>query len=934
MNNNIICIHKSKVTSASTESTKPISEIIDEIRMPIFQNLVQQIHSAEDSDSKKLKLNLPVFYPTLSSINFLTPTGIIQFDIDANDNLEINLEDLATEIKKLPYIQYAFKSARNGLKFGVLTDFNSTLLDKNDRKKEFIQYYEQTLVILHKDVSIPFIADDSVKSINQACYYSCDPNAYFNEFPQSKSLYEIVKKKQNETIVVKSFDNSKANLQFSPEFVQKLLSYIPKNYSYDRRMPINICICILLGLEHGIKMLQAHWLKKPEELKTQIISQLKSCPDSNIGVLINEAKLYGYLDTTGRARKKLRPKASSLTLTELSSPHEASEKLKATIQDFFFYTKSNTYLSITVGAGKTKEVIEILAKPELSGVNILYLVQNHKLAIQVEKDLNNEINKHKTSFKGFSREKFEYRNSVFRIKGKAQLLSDDSDITMDYFGKSYGSDNVTESCPYTDQYESLANIRIMTHHEWFNKPSKWANGVEYIVEDSYLTPDGDLVEHSSIQPSTNPNYWKPQFIVIDEDIITIDEDFKQTTENNTSQHSSIKNILFELSLGKSIKSVLPSYKNQIFSDNSRNYKSTGSGKYIGKNEKYSEILNSFDEYLLTNDDVWLRGIYYKNDELHINRLKRVHYRYQNVPTLILDATANELIINKVYPNYKFVKIAVKSNANVNVYQMENSNITKSYLEDPKKRKTFVTGLKKKIKDYLNVGLISYKCIPGDDEFIERFASELGVKNFMHFGNLRGSNLFENVDCLLIVGRHALPQNSNRKLTEAIFGFGDYCDIRCYSDKPVRLKDGNVVTLNNSIYINAELQAAYEYASVSETIQGVGRGRIVYGCKKDIFLYSSESLGTDIEITNFFKYENYFENCIIDDTYRNFFESLEEIETSNKNLAKILFEAGYKTSGNIINFVKNNKDDIITEIESYGFERHSVNKKILINRKFN
>jgi hypothetical protein len=43
----------------------------------------------------------------------------------------------------------------------------------------------------------------------------------------------------------------------------------------------------------------------------------------------------------------------------------------------------------------------------------------------------------------------------------------------------------------------------------------------------------------------------------------------------------------------------------------------------------------------------------------------------------------------------------------------------------------------------------------------------------------------------------------------------------------------------------------------ETIQAIGRGRLIWGKKKDIFLFSKESMGGDVEIKKFFRKEDIF-----------------------------------------------------------------------------
>ena len=931
MNSQLNCAYAVNVKEQKNSVPKALSEILFEIQSPTYQDLVNQIQSENDDNlSRNLKLALPVFYPTLISINTKIPTGIIQFDIDLKNNFDVDMVTLVCEIKKLPYVQYLFKSPRNGLKFGILTDFsNQSNQNESQLKESFKNCYEFALGLIIEEVKIPFEADDSVKSINQACFYSNDSEAYFNPTAEVMTLPDIIIKYNN----VATSTQKNVNQTLSHENILELLSFIPKDYSYEKRLPINACICLLLGLDNAVDVLIQHWDKPQSELKRQIISQFKYWSNSNMGVLLNAAIDNKYKGTTGSARNKLLPKLSSTKLPDLSNQEEATNELNTIIDNFFFSNKENTYVSVTVGAGKTKAVIKTLAKPLLSGINILYLVQDHKLGNQIEQDLRTEIMRHKSTYVGFSKEKFAYKNSVIRIKGKTQPIRNGTEVTMECFGKLYESDEITESCPYTEQYQSPANIRIMTHNEWFNEPSKWSKGIDYNVEPSYMLPNGDLEESCTISPSKFSNYWKPEFIVIDEDIISIDDEIINKTEDINCKYGSIKKVINTLESGGILEDALKTYAEKISDDNKKNPKWLGNTKNGRRNEEFSEILNSFNSYLKTGQANCLIGIYYKYGKLHINRLKQIHERYLNVPTLILDATAEPSVIKKVYPKYSFRDIAIKSNPDVNVYQMTKANFTQKHLQDAENRRAVVKGLKVIINQYSNVGLISYKQINGDEDFIKNFADEIGVKRYAYFGNLRGRNDFEDVDCLLIVGRFAMPINAYKPYAEAIYGYEDYNDAFEYVDKLVRMKNGNVYTVNNQIYLNPQLQSIYTYKSIGETIQAVGRGRLIHGKKKDIFLFSSESLGTEIEISEFFKYEDYFKKSFFKENIEQYLLTLETIKTSNTDLVTALTNADFKPKGNIKHYVKNHKEEIITEIENLGFSWGLTKKKVLVNNNF-
>jgi hypothetical protein len=298
--------------------------------------------------------------------------------------------------------------------------------------------------------------------------------------------------------------------------------------------------------------------------------------------------------------------------------------------------------------------------------------------------------------------------------------------------------------------------------------------------------------------------------------------------------------------------------------------------------------------------------------------------------MILDATSNEMVVRKIYPNFKYEKISVRTKESINIYQLSNKNITKDYLEDKEKREILINGIAEISANYKKVGLITYQSLSKEKDFISNFAESLGIENYVHFGNLRGSNDFEDVDCLLVVGRHALSKDGNIEFSNAVFGISDKSSERYHIDKNIRMKDGRVFSINNLMYENYALQSIYEHKSVSETIQAIGRGRIVHGKNKDIFLFSCESLGTDIEITDFFRFEEFFEESIFGKVGEDRIKNIESIDIRNKELAKLLIEIFPNFDGNMNNYVKNNKIEILEELKSIGFVNDPSKTKTLIN----
>jgi len=951
MSNSISVVYRQKGVTQNSYTVQSLTDVIKTVKSTELKDLVNQIKSLSNSASeeavKDLKKTLPAFYPTLSALEPVTPTGIIQFDIDSKDNQDLNMDELLENIKNHPSTIFVFKSPRNGLKFGILTDFKEGRNERQTELKQRFKYcYELVLSSLLDINEIPNFKDDgSCNRLNQACYLSFDSNAFVNENAEllviNDSSKEIISLQKYPNLHTKGSQSS-----CSPDFVKELLSYIPPTYSYDDRRPINYAVCKVLGLEEGIQLLIYHWQKDHKKTERVIRSQMKYLRDSNIGVLINEAKKNGYVRVNPPARNKILPKLSSIKLPPILTPEEGKQKLESIIDDFFTNRK-NAYVAISVGAGKTKSIIDKLADPSMSNKKVLLLVKDHRLAMQIENDLRIEIKKRKSSLSGFNPEYFKYKNNVVRIKGKDrpiriedELLSIESPdeykkiesqiLKMDYFGKLPHENKITNTCNYTEQFENKANVRIMTHNEWFNNPSAWSNGVEYIIEKTFVDPEGEIREVCSIKPSDKVNVWKADYVVIDEDITDIDKEINRSEESESdSNFNSIKIIIRSLNSGLSLLDSLKciQIQNQIKQDDKLNFKTTGSGKYIKSNPKYSEILKCLALYIATQDKYCLSGIYFENGKIKVNRLKQITERYRNTPTLILDATANESVIQQVYPNYEYTKLNIKSNIDVNLYQLCNENFIKSFLQKNNNLTTVIDGLKKIVGQYKNVGLITYQNLEGMENFYRYLADSLNIKVCTYFGKLRGLNMFENVDCLLIVGRHNLDSGQFNKLAKAIYNnieFSSYDKVDI--DKLVRMKSGEAYSLINTEYEDSRLQAIYEHKNISETIQAVGRGRPIYGKKKDIYLFSKESLGIDLEVTDFFKYEDYFYEKIINSSTLEYLHSLGTISIENKKLEQYFIDAGVTEKIN----VKYLKKEILNELKESGFVEHVSKSKCLVS----
>jgi len=197
--------------------------------------------------------------------------------------------------------------------------------------------------------------------------------------------------------------------------------------------------------------------------------------------------------------------------------------------------------------------------------------------------------------------------------------------------------------------------------------------------------------------------------------------------------------------------------------------------------------------------------------------------------------------------------SIQTKSEINLYQLANFTVTNELVNKAENRKELVSWIKSIIDkgQFKKTGLITYKNakdVKGD--FDELLAKEVGAEVYSHFGAIRGLDAFDDLDCLLIIGRRFISTDAVSKLSAAIFGeFEEYEST--YADLPVRMKDGSQYLINSSISINGKHFAINEHFSLAETKQAIGRSRAIHGKKKDIYVFNNECLGLDIEVTDFF-----------------------------------------------------------------------------------
>jgi hypothetical protein len=904
----------------SVVESRRLTEIIDLIRSEHFAPRIQAIRSASDDERSELKeKTLPAFFPTLlltgeNTLNEQSrPTGIVQFDVDnKEENENCDFAKLREEVIALPETVYAFTSPTNGLKFGLLTDFHRAEDDSLEAlKSKFIQAYGLVLKYVRTSVSTAFIADSNIGYLKRGCLLSSDAGVYFNPNCRVFSVYNECRYSTPKPV-------SEPHTSIDQARVTQWLGFIPQDFRYHDRLPINGAVLSELG-EAGIPLLLNHWTANNKiKLERDIRQLLKGIRQggfhTHIGVLYNQAIKNGLIPPTGRQRSSLMPTPTEFTFEPLLTPEQAETRLKDIIEQFFADSRSR-FINFSTGAGKTYTVLRALEEID-PFAKILYLVKTHELAQEIT-DKFNKIRSERQQQRDF-KAKVAHKSRMDHLKGRNALCEnsrvraayrvDDKTRAIAIPADQCSKDcELYASCRYIQQFGNrLGNIRVMMFNEYFNEPTRWSNGVD-----------------EAGNPSKRA--WEPDFIIIDENIFTAENDW---TLSRSSPFPVIAKILDAVQDGKTLEDALNENRIEILKEAVKNkpvkpidFKNAKQYlrdlKHKPRAEPLSPLFDRLKMNAITEEASYLQGLRVEEDRLVQSVLKPPSDRHRDIPTLYLDATANPVIINRLLPDVEYHPIRVKAKPDINVYQLYNKTLTQKDLSDEVFLNQVTEGLKSLCGRYKNPGLITYKNIPSIKNFDAYLADRLGIGLYEHFGNLRGVNKFDEVDCLIVLGRYCVNANALESFTYAIFNHSSV-QQRLYVDSPVRLKDGTAVLHNSLIHADPETRAISEHFSLSETQQALGRGRLIHGQPKDIFVLSNEHLGRDIEITRFMSFDELFPVSLMAEVY---WKGLNERGFVHDRQQELMTHLGLTKA-----MLQNHRDEIEKELLQAGFQLYHVEAK--------
>ncbi len=477
-----------------------------------------------------------------------------------------------------------------------------------------------------------------------------------------------------------------------------------------------------------------------------------------------------------------------------------------------------------------------------------------------------------------------------------ELVEDDQEVHQDSddqkeLVEDVDVDNTTNSyCLEDDAYtmgmvEDFLLPAIQEEKEKFFKGRTGNEPIEFETEDLFvLAGVDDACQTSSIRnkPITKPSLFSPysetrlvvmfSHVIVDEDIVSsliLDNTIGQGVFACDRQDSTVvSNIIYDVENGADMYNVLRKYRAEIHSKYKR-HRVVGKKPTANKfsdlsddsllldiaNYKRDDLIRTFFRMLykasrflersnglgLSVNNVWVDG-----DELRVGERRRIHGVWRKKPMLFLDATCDSEIVEQAL-GMKLEKEEVKPGYHDSVYviQVFGSLIAKTTLE----------------KDYRSIlpNMLSYL---GRKKFSlithKSILSKLKSENLIgsdvktaHFGNIRGTNIFEDDEILVILGRYQINGKALEEKARMLFSRTEEPLNFDYTDQEFiyRMADGkNKATMQRDYLIGSNVWKLNNMLSRAETLQAIFRLRLFDGAvngKKKVWVFTSQVLDLNV-----------------------------------------------------------------------------------------
>jgi hypothetical protein len=566
------------------------------------------------------------------------------------------------------------------------------------------------------------------------------------------------------------------------------------------------------------------------------------------------------------------------------TPEQASTQIQTLSDDFFKNLSGNVAIKASAGSGKTRAVINSIAKIAVSG-QVHVFVPTHDLANEWQNNLQQtapHLNVLHLYGRGSSDSTDHFCNPERYAKVKAV-----QDKKLSVFATMCKQNEIEcpffKECRYINQFNQDNDIVIFPHsYLSLNHSTLEKKPAAVVIDESFY----NLLVSSHKYPINliNEMVWLKRFRF---DLL---ESIAKTKEEKVGFFQALKQVT------KTDSHQLIALLNELFNDLSQ-YQNFNSTHGITPNTPDHELKNKLSEVkLLTNEiniiltflkelelspereysqNFKIEGDYYVINKTHTdNRFN--YYLENNIPILMIDADSNETIINKLLTSktendlkeslpFSFNEINVKRTAKVTQYtnsQYAQSRFFPKGKDNLPDIKRIATAAKTVIK--LSQGkktlLVTYKALENALLDCNEWITDLGYKfdlpdniNILHFGAIRGVDAFKDYEKVIILGRNQPPAAAMENLAAALFWddpepiifTGGYQK----QERQYRTADGKIHSKEIHVHADKRVQILTEQVRESETLQAIDRLRFIHNAdaSREIHILADTVLDIDVDI---------------------------------------------------------------------------------------
>jgi hypothetical protein len=707
--------------------------------------------------------------------------------------------------------------------------------------------------------------------------------------------------------------------------VCEILSNIPRKAKYPVRFQVSNQVLRVLG-QKGKDILFNHFIhSNPTELRKQIDgwyeSSLNGHHSNAMGALVNLNKAVGI-------NKRLPNKIKSRTelikhdFPKLPSSVDINEVLTNATNDI---NHDAHLFRISTGSGKSVTITDFLSKQprtdryllvcdtnpnieeQVDRINLLFKDRTKNKPIETFQDLKTTIPpyanykfSHAMSIKGrtimcnriksdnIEDEEFKKQN----LKNILPSVCDDCFLKLDRTCNYWKQVNKTQegTLIFSNVYVCHFNSLYNEHNELFkdinnikgiiideNAIQQFENGFSQCV---IIIDDATNTSTSTVAPPTSFLHKKitPHKLLIDifKQAYGIDDLNLTTSELKSLRVIHGDELIAAINATKvnfHIKTALKKHTQAQYK-----IRQNSGTPFVNKIDIYENVLR----YLTDKENRHLFGMRIDTGAFIQGGIKRIIDKYADTKIIYMDATMNlDLVADTIFKNKKVEKTAIdiKMSDDIAIYQLNGMSCSKTKLNNNGRFSEIISHVKKQLEKHNLVekqgALITYKylAIDGvdDSDFTNTAAKMLWGNDYVerttnktrYFGNTRGYDDMKDCDYLVIIGDFNIPEyeigntfwNIYNELPNLTSGKTEYLN---------RMKDGSCTKTYTKSYKDSRIQAIYEHLCISEIEQALGRGRLIHGSAKTIFVYSSMPLGRNVEITEFMDAAEVFSNSILDE----------------------------------------------------------------------